>query len=225
MLASLGGQDQVTLALSVRWEYHLPRVFYSDHPSAASTLTSVQEFGAQVDDRVVWARHPHGGEEGLALVPVAVWESHGPFLLQRGLLGGGEQARVHVAFGPAVGRDKRVVHLRAPPLAAAGPGHAHHRPAAARAQHAVLLVAFAAGAAGRRASGVAVAVAHDPADGETGQDGSCGEGGDGRHHQQVHGHQAIGLVDETLLQQQPCKDTIGGKALNSTPTESDKTKH
>lgn len=213
MLASLGGKDQVTLALSVRWEYHLPGVFYPDHPAATA---SVQEFGAQVDDRVVWARRPHSGEEGLALVPVAVWESHGPFLLQRRLLRGGEQARVHFAFRPAVGRDKRVVRLRATPLAAAGPGHAHHRPAAALAQHAVLFVAFAPGAAGRRTSGVAVAVAHDPADGEAGEDGSCGEGGDGGHHQEVHRHQAIGLIDETLLQQQTCENTIREMRLTAT---------
>ncbi|KAF3834913.1 hypothetical protein F7725_027471 [Dissostichus mawsoni] len=174
---SVGGvlrRGGVALALCVGGQHDLPLVLYPDHPSATSA--SVQELGAQVDDRVVGAGSPHGGEEGLALVPVGVREAHGSLLLQRRLLGGGQQAGVHLSFRPAIGHNEGVVGLRAPPLAAAGSRHAHHRPAAALPQHALLFVTFASGAVGSGAPRVAVAVTHDPADGEPGEDGSGGEG-------------------------------------------------
>ena len=201
MLPSLGGEDQVALAFRVRGQHDFPWVLYPDHPSSPSA--SVQELGAQVDDGVVGAGCPHGGEEGLALVPVGVWETHGPFLLQRGLLRGGQQTRVHLSFRPAVGCDKRVVRLWTTPLAAAGSRYTHYWPAAALPQHALLFVILAAGTVASWASRVAVAMTHDPADSEAREDSSGCEGRDSRHHQQVYRHQSIGLLDETLLEQQP----------------------
>lgn len=217
MLSSLGGKNQVTLAVYVRGEHDLPRVFYPYHPPTSHT--SMQILGAEINYGAVGTGRPHRSEEGLALIPVTVREPHGPLLLQGGLLRRGQQPRVHLTFRPTIGHHKVAVWLGATAIAAACSRYAHHRAAVALPQHALLFVTLAAGGAASGALGVSVPVTHDPADRQTREDGACGEGGDCGHHQQVYGHQAVRLVHESLLEEHPCTETIN-RVISQAPTPS-----